>query len=49
MLWEKFIRLLRKRGTYKTMVDDIKGLILKGDMSIEEAVRVLGKTIVLEN
>ena len=34
--------LLRKRGTYKTMVDDIKGLIIKGDTSIEEAVRVLG-------
>src|SRR5208283_5263354 len=34
--------LLRQRGTYKTMTDDIKSLILKGETSIEEAVRVLG-------
>ena len=34
--------LLRQRGTYKTMVDDMKSLILKGETSIEEAVRVLG-------
>lgn len=34
--------LLRQRGTYKTMVDDVKSLILKGETSIEEAVRVLG-------
>jgi len=34
--------LLRQRGTYKTMVDDMKSLIFKGETSIEEAVRVLG-------
>jgi len=34
--------LLRKRGTYRTMVDDMKDLILNGDTSIEEAVRILG-------
>ena len=34
--------LLRKRGTYRTMVDDIKDLILEGETSIEEAVRILG-------
>ena len=34
--------LLRQRGTYKTMVDDMRSLILKGETSIEEAVRVLG-------
>ncbi len=34
--------LLRKRGTYKTMIDDMKTLVLKGTTSIEEAVRVLG-------
>ncbi|MBF0570451.1 MAG: Flp pilus assembly complex ATPase component TadA [Candidatus Omnitrophica bacterium] len=34
--------LLRRRGTYKTMMDDMKSLILRGDTSIEEAVRVLG-------
>jgi len=34
--------LLRKRGNYKSMIDDMKSLILKGETSIEEAVRVLG-------
>jgi len=34
--------LLKRRGTYKSMVDDIKTLILDGETSIEEAVRVLG-------
>ncbi len=34
--------LLRHRGTYKPMIDDIKSLILKGETSIEEAIRVLG-------
>jgi len=34
--------LLRKRGTYRTMVDDMRLLVLKGETSIEEAVRVLG-------
>jgi type II secretory ATPase GspE/PulE/Tfp pilus assembly ATPase PilB-like protein len=34
--------LLRRRGTYRTMVDDMKSLILKGETSIEEAVRILG-------
>jgi type II secretory ATPase GspE/PulE/Tfp pilus assembly ATPase PilB-like protein len=34
--------LLRKRSTYTTMADDIKFLILKGETSIEEAIRVLG-------
>ncbi len=34
--------LLRQRGTYKTMVDDVRSLIFKGETSIEEAVRVLG-------
>lgn len=34
--------LLRQRGTYRTMADDMKALILKGETSIEEAVRVLG-------
>lgn len=34
--------LLRQRETYKTMADDMKSLILKGDSSIQEAVRVLG-------
>jgi type IV pilus assembly protein PilB len=34
--------LLRKRGTYRTMADDMKSLILKGDTSIEEAIRILG-------
>src|SRR5208283_5086317 len=34
--------LLRQRGTYKTMVDDMRSLISKGETSIEEAVRVLG-------
>ena len=34
--------LIRQRGTYKTMADDMKSLILKGETSIEEAVRVLG-------
>jgi len=34
--------LLRKRGDYKSMTDDVKSLILKGEVSIEEAVRVLG-------
>jgi type IV pilus assembly protein PilB len=34
--------LLRKRGTYKSMSDDMKSLILKGETSIEEAIRVLG-------
>jgi len=34
--------LLRKRGNYRTMVDDIKDLILEGETSIEEAVRILG-------
>ena len=34
--------IIRKRGTYKTMIDDVKTLIHRGDTSIEEAVRVLG-------
>jgi len=34
--------LLRKRGTYRTMIDDMKSLILTGETSIAEAVRVLG-------
>jgi type II secretory ATPase GspE/PulE/Tfp pilus assembly ATPase PilB-like protein len=34
--------LLRQKGTYKTMVDDVRSLIFKGETSIEEAVRVLG-------
>jgi len=34
--------LLRQRGTYRTMVDDMRSLILKGETSVEEAVRVLG-------
>ena len=34
--------LLRQRGTYRTMIDDMKSLILKGETSIEEAIRVLG-------
>jgi len=34
--------LLRQRGTYKTMTDDIKSLILKGETSVNEAIRVLG-------
>jgi len=34
--------LLRQRGTYQTMVDDMKSLILKFETSMEEAVRVLG-------
>jgi len=34
--------LLRKRGTYRTMIDDMRTLILKGETSIEEAVRILG-------
>jgi type IV pilus assembly protein PilB len=34
--------LLRQRGTYKTMIDDVRTLIMKGETSIEEAVRVLG-------
>ena len=34
--------LLRQRGTYLTMADDMRSLILKGETSVEEAVRVLG-------
>jgi len=34
--------LLRQRGTYKSMADDMKLLILKGETSIEEAIRILG-------
>jgi len=34
--------LLRRRGTYKNMMDDMKSLIEQGITSIEEAVRVLG-------
>ncbi len=34
--------LLRQRGTYRAMVDDMRSLILKGESSVEEAVRVLG-------
>jgi len=34
--------LLRKRGGYKTMIDDASALIAKGETSIEEAVRILG-------
>jgi type II secretory ATPase GspE/PulE/Tfp pilus assembly ATPase PilB-like protein len=34
--------LLRKRGTYKPMIEDIKTLILNGETSLQEAVRVLG-------
>jgi len=34
--------LLRERGTYKSMTEDMKSLISRGDTSIEEAVRVLG-------
>jgi len=34
--------LLRQRGTYRTMVDDMRSLILKGESSVEEAVRILG-------
>ena len=33
---------LRKQGTYRSMIDDMKTLILKGETSIEEAIRVLG-------
>ena len=34
--------LLRKRGNYQSMVDDMKSLVLKGETSIEEALRILG-------
>lgn len=34
--------LLRRRGNYRTMMDDMKTLIEKGITSIEEAVRILG-------
>ncbi len=34
--------LLRKRGTYRTMFDDMRDLISKGETSTEEAVRILG-------
>ena len=34
--------LLRQKGTYRTMVDNMKSLILKGETSIGEAVRILG-------
>jgi type IV pilus assembly protein PilB len=34
--------LLKERGTYKPMIEDIKSLIFHGETSIEEAVRVLG-------
>ncbi|MDE2009153.1 MAG: Flp pilus assembly complex ATPase component TadA [Candidatus Omnitrophica bacterium] len=34
--------LLRQRGTYKTLIDDAKALIAKGETSIDEAIRVLG-------
>ncbi len=34
--------LLRRRGNYHSMMDDMKTLILKGETSIEEAVRILG-------
>ena len=34
--------LLRKRGDYRSMTDDMRSLILNGSTSIEEAVRVLG-------
>jgi len=34
--------LLRKRGTYRSMADDAKGLIEKGETSIDEVVRILG-------
>lgn len=34
--------LIRNQGTYRTMVNDMQSLVLKGDTSIEEAVRILG-------
>jgi type II secretory ATPase GspE/PulE/Tfp pilus assembly ATPase PilB-like protein len=34
--------LLKERGTYQPMIEDIKTLIFNGQTSIEEAVRVLG-------
>ena len=34
--------LLKERGTYQPMIEDIKALIFNGETSIEEAVRVLG-------
>jgi len=34
--------LLRQRGSYRSMVDDMKSLISKGETSLEEAIRILG-------
>ena len=34
--------LIRNQGTYRTMVNDMQSLVLRGDTSIEEAVRILG-------
>lgn len=34
--------LLRKRGTYRSMIDDMKSLVLRGETSIDEAIRILG-------
>ena len=36
------VPLLKERGTYISMIDDIKTLIINGETSVEEAVRVLG-------
>jgi len=34
--------VLRKRGSYRTMADDIRGRVFKGETSLDEAVRILG-------
>jgi len=34
--------LLKDRGTYKSMIEDIRSLIFNGETSIDEAVRILG-------
>ena len=34
--------LLKERGVYRTMIEDIKSLVFNGETSIEEAVRILG-------
>lgn len=34
--------ILRQRGTYRTMADDMKSLVLNGETSMDEAIRVLG-------
>jgi type IV pilus assembly protein PilB len=38
----KIYSLLKKRVDYRSMIDDIKTLIFKGEVSIEEAIRILG-------